>query len=342
MKKNDIIQKSDNTKVNIGTAELPRWKAPFVPDYGRGQAEYSAGNYSDPHAKAYAEKISGKVESVSPEFEILTALGLKGLSKILTKPRKYVGDLLESSSKDEAKNIVENTTKNAFNLPSYARPNSSLQDAGRYHHTRLVNGGYERKVGKPYDKDYVEHLFTPVDYKDSKALQNIANKFKTRVNGSPTNANMANRKLGIPGDNDRRSFTIMDSDRVKNKYTPEQFETITSHEVHHGLDRLAGKIPKARGFADNRDPYLSISSELAARGTQLKNYFGLYDDSQKITGDMLRYAAKNYVKDTGINNNMKSFFSYITDFDKAADWLSKVATVYGGTTMINKGTNNEK
>lgn len=77
MKKDDLIQKSDNTKVDVGTAELPRWKAPFVPNYYEGMQEYNKGNYTNPHAKAYAEKISGKIESVSPEFELLSSLGLK-------------------------------------------------------------------------------------------------------------------------------------------------------------------------------------------------------------------------------------------------------------------------
>ena len=56
----------------------------------------------------------------------------------------------------------------------------------------------------------------------------------------------------------------------------------------------------------------------------LKNYFGI-TDNRPITGDMLRYAAKNYVKDTGLDNNMTQFFSGIKDWDAAAEWLSKNA-----------------
>lgn len=33
----DLIQKRDNTNVDIGTSELPRYEAPFVPDYLRGE-----------------------------------------------------------------------------------------------------------------------------------------------------------------------------------------------------------------------------------------------------------------------------------------------------------------
>jgi hypothetical protein len=35
----------------------------------------------------------------------------------------------------------------------------------------------------------------------------------------------------------------------------------------------------------------------------LKNYFGITDNTP-LTGDMLKYAANNYVRDTGLNNNM--------------------------------------
>ena len=62
----------------------------------------------------------------------------------------------------------------------------------------------------------------------------------------------------------------------------------------------------------------------------LKNLIGyvpqediVFDDLTLI--DMLRYAAKNYVKDTGLDNNMTQFFSGIKDWDAAAEWLSKNA-----------------
>lgn len=69
--------------------------------------------------------------------------------------------------------------------------------------------------------------------------------------------------------------------------------------------------------------------ELLARGTQLKNYFGIVDDTP-ITGDMLKYAAKHYVEDTGADNNMLQFFHTITDWDAAADHLSRYSYKSGG------------
>ena len=73
----EFVLPADNTKVDVGTEELPKWKAPFTPNLEYGKEQYYKGNYLDPHAQAYASRISGKAESVSPEFEIMTMLGPK-------------------------------------------------------------------------------------------------------------------------------------------------------------------------------------------------------------------------------------------------------------------------
>ena len=78
--------------------------------------------------------------------------------------------------------------------------------------------------------------------------------------------------------------------------------------------------------------------EITARGTQIKNYFGL-KEGQPITEDMLKYAAENYVKDRGVDNGMNIFFGGIKDYKKMADWLTKwspaIATPVIGNKMIN-------
>ena len=51
---------------------------------------------------------------------------------------------------------------------------------------------------------------------------------------------------------------------------------------------------------------------------------------------MLRYAAKNYVKDTGTDNNMTAFFKSITDWKEAAKWLSEWSSAVAVPVMINK------
>lgn len=145
--------------------------------------------------------------------------------------------------------------------------------------------------------------------------------------------------------------------RLQNKpyftYNNDDIDNIIFHEWQHVLDaqnenRLLelldenGDIPgfdieliakkrikrskqtKVKNYFWNR-----YGTELAARGAQLKNYFGLIGD-QKLTPEMLEYAKRFYVKDTGMNNNMQDFFDGITDYKLFTDWLNKAAYSKGG------------
>jgi len=49
---------------------------------------------------------------------------------------------------------------------------------------------------------------------------------------------------------------------------------------------------------------------------------------------MLRYAAKNYVKDTGADNNMTAFFNSVVDWKEAAKWLSKWSSMVAAPVVI--------
>lgn len=89
-----------------------------------------------------------------------------------------------------------------------------------------------------------------------------------------------------------------------------------------GTDRGLGTPYHEPGDTDiSLDLYLARPDEQLARGTQIKNYLGITDESP-ITAEQLKYAAEHYVKDTGYDNNMTAFFSMIKDYDKAAKWLS--------------------
>lgn len=69
----------------------------------------------------------------------------------------------------------------------------------------------------------------------------------------------------------------------------------------------------------------SRATEQTARGTQIKNYYGLNEGNQDITPAMWEYARRNYVKDTGINNNMTEWLNSVDERDIIAftKWLSK-------------------
>lgn len=111
--------------------------------------------------------------------------------------------------------------------------------------------------------------------------------------------------------------------------------TTLSHEYNHMLKNGSvgadGNLQRFIAFNYDHLPrgtkgYLSTPTEIEARGTQLKNYF----DTDVITSDMLKYAAKNYVKDTKIDNNMNQFFSGIKDWNQAADYITKFSLKEGG------------
>lgn len=127
----------------------------------------------------------------------------------------------------------------------------------------------------------------------------------------------------------------------------ENVDDVIAHEITHNLDVGTHMM---RGGNLNWGSYAHLSpkhqdyflkngyTELVARGTQLKNYFGL-KGGEPITEDMLKYAAKHYVKDTGLDNNMTQFFSGIKDWKAAAEWISKYSLKNGGKFKYNVNKN---
>ena len=114
-----------------------------------------------------------------------------------------------------------------------------------------------------------------------------------------------------------------------------------------GDDRGFGALPRRDGYIDiDLDLYLNRPDEQLARGTQIKNYLGIVDESP-ITPEQLKYAAQNYVKDTGYDNNMTDFFRSIKDYKKAAKWLSLAPSVspigltIGGAAYLNQKNKNK-
>lgn len=99
-----------------------------------------------------------------------------------------------------------------------------------------------------------------------------------------------------------------------------------AHELSHMAYIPTEPIPTSTYNANApRAKYLFLGgngTESSARLTQLKNYFGLRKD-EPITPEMFEYAKKNYVNDTGRDNNMIDWFNGITDVNKFLDWANK-------------------
>ena len=339
----DLIQKRDNTNVDIGTLELPRYKAPFVPDYLRGEEEYRKGNYTNPYAKAYAEKISGKVESVSPEFEILSNLGLKGLVKLFTTSIRDVlseipklGNKLRSSDRFYYKRSHEVPSTKESWMPSYATPNAPTNQAKQYFIKRVKDGGWEKYNGTvKYDDKFIKRQFNPIDYDDAKAIEKLNKELGTKfsVNLNPQGGYASRHIKNRPN----TSFTVRNKNIADHIFNKQNRQIALAHEAGHaithnqyvptisGFDNIAALPPGIQEYFLRRN-----YTELSQRGSQLKNYFGLTKSNQEFTPAMLQHAYKHYIKDTGIDNNMKEFFFSITDFQKAAKWINNNSLKDGG------------
>lgn len=343
MKKDDLIQKSDNTRVDIGTLELPKWEVPFVPDYYEGEREYKNGNYTNPHAKAYAEKISGKVESVSPEFEILSNLGLKGLVKLFTTSIRdalseipKLSNKLRSSDRFYYKWSHELPSTKESWMPSYATPNAPTNQAKQYFIKRVKDGGWEKYNGTvKYDDKFIKRQFNPIDYDDAKAIEKLNKELETKfsVNLNPQGGYASRHIKNRPN----TSFTVRNKNIADHIFNKQNRQIALAHEAGHAITHNQ-YVPTISGF-DNiaalppgiQEYFLRKNyTELSQRGSQLKNYFGLTKSNQEFTPAMLQHAYKHYIKDTGIDNNMKEFFFSITDFQKAAKWINNNSLKDGG------------
>lgn len=110
----------------------------------------------------------------------------------------------------------------------------------------------------------------------------------------------------------------------------ETTNAILSHEFDHLLHTPDEPIPDGTFFPRIKNIYgdefiKQNNTEVAARGSQLHDYFG-HTGNEPITEDMLKYARDNYVKDTGINNDMNALLWSINDYKGLADWMTKYAT----------------
>lgn len=329
---------------NVGTFFHPKYEVVPTPNLGRGREEYNKGNYLDSDAKVYAESISGKVNSTSPESDLLGFLGIstaaqatkRGLSRLYNffkKPAKNANFNTENTIRttDFISNFYKKGygfTKEELILPEYAKPNSPINQSKQYLKKRMQNGGLEKVRNKKWDKEsnsYYEFLSKPIDDTNLDLLSEIFGKDVNSV--IPIKANYQAAYYG----NAFKGATIRNKNSSLGSYNRNNRQTIISHEIGHALSGKSPKRTKIEGF-DVGNTYFSRNNydELAQRGLQIKNYFGLTNSNQEVTPSMLKYAYKNYIKDTGIDNDMMEFFSSITDFNKAAKWITENSYENGG------------
>lgn len=215
-------------------------------------------------------------------------------------------------------------------LPDYAHPNWQ-GDGFKLVKERLWNGGFDR-----LEKYGDISRYSP---QQRTIILNSNPKIETSVT------------LGEqPGTGTYRETYSINKDVLRD-YTLQQSSDVKAHEMVHYMYRpskeqeaeLAYNVRQYFKRPEGRDYFRqSRATEQTARGTQIKNYYGLNEGNQDITPAMWEYARRNYVKDTGINN-MTEWLNSVDERDISAfvKWLSNNAPVIaapliGGTMYGNK------
>lgn len=269
-----------------------------------------------------------------------------------------IGDILRESDYITPDN-------KSYKLPDYATPNSPKEPLD-LHSDRLIKGGFDNipatvngktkfRVGRNAWDYRSPSQFYNVHYYDREPQQYLDNMVQDmHVVNDENPADLLYKVANYAKDTDAQATAssgniYIGKDgmfKIFNEYggNPKNIRRVISHEVDHAI-HIPAEPPRGfdTGYIDkhiSQPGYFSNKNgtELAARGSQLKDYYGLDDPNQEITEDMLRYAAENYVKDTKLDNNMGLFFKSITDWKEAAKWLSKYATIAGVPITINNKT----
>lgn len=287
--------------------------------------------------------------------------------------KKAIGQVSKNAAKDQLQKVKigdllssgQSLPSRKLELPQYAIPNSPMNPID-LHSDRLIKGGFDRIPGMVGNKKHhqtgaffwpykAKSQFYDIYYYDrmpQETIDKIVEDFATAVqnvdvpvkkwyqiateqatkHGAFATAGTGNVYIGKEG-----------LRKIFNDYGGRNIDRTISHEIDHALHIPAESsqgfdLEYLRKSTPSQPSYFigNNNSELAARGTQIKDYFGLDSPNQEITEDMLRYAAQNYVRDTGMDNNMTQFFNSITDWKEAAKWLSKYATMAGIPITINK------
>lgn len=259
----------------------------------------------------------------------------------------FVGGISKKAmqAKRATKKLSQRDKELLGSLPDYAKPASPIGESWENHKKRLFSGAYERltgeklrmKNGEPdpdmldtniYDWDDPKvfrdaKYFLGDEYSDDE-IREIIDEISGYgvLNGNIIRSKNVDKFIDL---------FLEGNPNISNKDV-ENF--VKSHEVEHKIHYPDSGADK-NGFDLNKIDDDEVKdyfkedhfTEMAARGTQIKNYFGLTDDAQEVTPEMLEYAARNYLKDYGYDNEMKEYFESISDYKKAAKWITDHASV---------------
>lgn len=336
--------------INIyGQSEQPTVTSDAKSPWQHQQAHEAAGKGYDDYmqAKKYEEGLHN-LNGILTFTDYATLA--TGLGSLLNKGVSYAGKRLikkeirnaMSTSGSPIKGSAAKFNISKESLPDYAKPNWQGDELALTKE-RLANGGFDRlEQFSKYSGEKAEQFrnATGMGYRDFYPFENDFGKTYRQylLDSQPAKGTRAdfkvNKEVAAFSDRTQNVYTtILDDapDRYKN---PKYRTAVEAHEFAHFAFN-----PQRRPPLDVYNPPLTnphrdyllglrdlheYGTELTARGTQIKNYFGL-DKDKPITEDMLKYAADNYVKDKGFDNNMTDFFSGIKNYKEMAKWLSELS-----------------
>ena len=318
---------------------------------------------NDGSLKTIPNPGAGYVSGTDPVGQVVVegAVLNKPLGWTLGKAINWTKNLLKnragnfsSSTSNEITNNAEKIIKKE-DLPSYAKPNWQ-GDALELTKDRLREGGFDR-INKFKIQNVRNSRKDPNKFVEDNNLNYYREELKPilpesqikilKSNPSYINSSELNLNPNSIGFGDLNGYRYKNGKWGIFRDSPDEFLNnpikkgdVLSHEFdHYVYSPYVGPSKDIFEYSDDLASSMSKPYELAARGNQIKNYFGL-KEREPITGDMLRYAAQNYVKDRGIDNKMTDFFNRIKDFDKMAEWLTG-ASVSISPIILDKNENSK-
>lgn len=274
----------------------------------------------------------------------------------------FVGGISKKAmqAKRATKKLSQRDKELLGSLPEYAKPASPIGEAWENHKKRLFSGAYERltgeklrmKNGEP-DPDMLDtNIYDwddPKVFRDAKCFlgDEYSDDEIREIIDEISGYGVLNGNIIRSKNVDKFIDLFLEGNPNISNKDVENF--VKSHEVEHKIHYPDSGADK-NGFDLNKIDDDEVKdyfkedhfTEMAARGTQIKNYFGLTDDAQEVTPEMLEYAARNYLKDYGYDNEMKEYFESISDYKKAAKWITDHASVGIGAYYVGDRIANPK
>ena len=314
----------------------------------------------DGSIKSVPNPGAGYVSGTDPVGQVVvegTILN-KPLGWFSSKAINWAKNLLKNRAGNFTSSVSNEITNNAEkiikkeDLPSYAKPNWQ-GDALELTKDRLREGGFDRlnqrsKIKSAESRGSLDKRENYNDFSEENKKFLLEAKPKK---GKASDFDKEPKSVGVSSQR-KKYYTESFTDAPLQYLNPRASNHIAAHEYSHlvyqpnWLNKPEGMDINLLGSARH---YLGIPrtgglAEQTARGTQLKNYFGL-KEGEEITPEMWEYAKRNYVKDMGFDNNMIQWMNSVVDVPKYLEWLNKEAPaitgVIGGSIYANSKKENK-